>query len=483
MENSIKKFDIKKLLVEKDLASIRKYVEQTPFNEIVLELEELNDLEVALFFRCLKTETSSELFSYLNEEQQQSIIQNLTKQEIADFINELYTDEIADVLEALPPDMAKTILLTVDKNTRFKVNQILQFDDEEVGSVMSVDIIALKSNMTNKEALELIKKKREESEIGQFYYVVDLKNKLQGCTTLEDIVFSPKEDLVSKKMTQVKSVKTKQLKAEAANIFSSEDYATLPVVDDNDILMGMLTSNDVIDIIKDEASEDIYKAAGINYENQPTTSYLKTSVLSIVKSRIFWLIILMIGSTLSQLIIQVFNQRFEESLEVANVAELSGIAISSVLIALIPVTSATSGNAGSQSTSTLTRASALGELKDAKMNKIILKEFSVGAVLGSILSLVNFVRLVIYYLAYEALLIHHYKFILIISLISSISLLISITLSKTFGAAILAITIKTKKDPAVMSAPLITTIIDALSTLIFFLLSYMILIPVYHITI
>lgn len=481
MENSIKKFDIKKLLVEKDLASIRKYVDQTPFNEIVLELEQLNDLEVALFFRCLKTETSSELFSYLNEEQQQSIIQNLTKQEIADFINELYTDEIADVLEALPPDMAKTILLTVDKNTRFKVNQILQFDDEEVGSVMSVDIIALKSNMTNKEALELIKKKREESEIGQFYYVVDLKNKLQGCTTLEDIVFSPKEDLVSKKMTQVKSVKTKQLKAEAANIFSSEDYATLPVVDDNDILMGMLTSNDVIDIIKDEASEDIYKAAGINYENQPTSSYLKTSVLSIVKSRIFWLIILMIGSTLSQLIIQVFNEKFEESLK--NVGELTGIAISSALIALIPVTSATSGNAGSQSTSTLTRASALGELKDAKMNKIILKEFSVGAVLGSILSLVNFVRLVIYYLAYEALLINHYKFILIISLISSISLLISITLSKTFGAAILAITIKTKKDPAVMSAPLITTIIDALSTLIFFLLSYMILIPVYHITI
>lgn len=287
MENSIKKFDIKKLLIEKDLASIRKYVDQTPFNEIVLELEELNDLEVALFFRCLKTETSSELFSYLNEEQQQSIIQNLTKQEIADFINELYTDEIADVLEALPPDMAKTILLTVDKNTRFKVNQILQFDDEEVGSVMSVDIIALKSNMTNKDALDLIKKKREESEIGQFYYVVDLKNKLQGCTTLEDIVFSPKDDLVSKKMTQVKSVKTKQLKAEAANIFSSEDYATLPVVDDNDILMGMLTSNDVIDIIKDEASEDIYKAAGISYENQTTSSYLKTSVLSIVKSRIF----------------------------------------------------------------------------------------------------------------------------------------------------------------------------------------------------
>lgn len=287
MENEVQEFDIKKSIIEKDLYSIRKYVDNTPFEEVVEELDKLNELEVSLFFRFLKTEKSSELFSHLNEEQQQSIIQNLTKKEIADFINELYSDEIADVLEALPPDMAKTILLTVDKTTRVKVNQILQFDDEEVGSVMSVDIILLRSNMTNKEALGLIKQKKEESEIGQFYYVVDAKNRLQGSTTLEDIVFSPKDDLISAKMKQVKSVRTKQLKSEAANIFSLEHYPTLPVIDDNGVLMGMLTSDDVIDIIQDEASEDIYKAAGINYENQQLLPYLKTSVFSIVKSRIF----------------------------------------------------------------------------------------------------------------------------------------------------------------------------------------------------
>ncbi|MBD5423367.1 MAG: magnesium transporter [Mycoplasma sp.] len=474
MEETTKKYDIKKLIVEKDLYSIRQYVDNTSFDEIVDELDELNDLEVSLFFRFLKTETASELFSRLNEDQQQTIIQNLTKKEIADFINELYSDEIADVLEALPPDMAKTILLTVDRDTRVKVNQILRYDDEEVGSVMSVDIISLKSNLTNKEALELIKRKREESEIGQFYYVVDSKNKLQGSTTLEDIVFSPKDDLVSKKMNSVKSVRTKQLKAEAANIFSSEDYSTLPVVDDNGVLMGMLTSNDVIDIIKDEASEDIYRAAGISYENQLTTSYLKTSLLSIVKSRIFWLIILMIGSTLSQMIIQIFNQEFEDKF--SSVA-IIGPLISSILVALIPVTSATSGNAGSQSTSTLTRAASLGELKDAKMQKIIIKETLVGLILGSILSVINFIRLIIYYMAYNGLLFQQPTFLLLISMISSISLLISITLSKTFGASILALAIKTKRDPAVMSAPLITTIIDALSTLIFFLLAYAILIP------
>ncbi len=473
--NSTKQYDIKQMITEKDLYSIREYVDNTPMGDVVEALSELNELEVSLFFRFLKTDIASELFSHLDEEQQHAIIQNLTKKEITDFLNELYTDEIADVLEALPPEMAKTILLTVDKTTRVKVNQILQYNDDEVGSVMSVDIISLKNNLTNKEALEIIKHKREESEIGQFYYVVDNKNKLQGFTTLEDIVFSPKDGLISDKVQQVKSIQTKQLKADAANIFASEDYSTLPVVDENGVLMGMLTSNDVIDIIHEEANEEIYKAAGIS--NQPTTSYLKTSILQIVRSRVFWLIILMIGSTLSQVIIQLFNTKFENELK--NVSELAGVAISSVLIALIPVTSATSGNAGSQTTSTLTRAVSLGEIKPDKMKNVIGKEALAGLILGSILAIVNFARLLIYYMAYNGFLFHHIKFVMLISLVSSISLLVAITLSKLLGASILTLAVKLKKDPAVMSAPLITTVIDALSTLIFFGLSYAILLPVF----
>lgn len=477
MEQQEKKYDIKKMIVEKDLHSIREYADNTSLDDIANELHELNDLEVALFFRFLKTEKSSELFSHLTEEQQQTIIRNLTKNEIADFINELYSDEIADVLEALPPDMAKTILLTVDKDTRVKVNQILQYEDDQVGSVMSVDIIALKTTLTNKEALALIKQRREESEIGQYFYIVDSKNKLQGFTTLEDLVFNPKDEQITEKMKQGVSLKTKQLKAEAAQIFASEGYSALPVTDDNGVLIGMLTSDDVIDILQEEASEDIYKAAGISTTDQGTVSYIKTSIMSLVKSRIFWLLILMIGSTLSQIIIQLFNERFENELK--SIPELVGIAITSVLIALIPVTSATSGNAGSQTTSTLTRAASLGELKDVKTNKIIIKETMVGLVLGSILAIANFARLVIYYMAYNGMLFDHYKFLLLISAISSISLLLSITLSKLLGSSILALIIKTNKDPAVMSGPLITTIIDALSTLIFFALSYAILIPVF----
>lgn len=476
MEQNNKNYDIRKMIVEKDLYSIRKFVDDTPIEKVVEELEELNDLEVSLFFRFLKTEKASELFSHLTEEQQHTIIQNLTKKEIADFINELYSDEIADVLEVLPPEMAKTILLTVDKETRAKVNQILQFSDDEVGSVMSVDIISLNLNLTNKEALELIKRKREQSEIGQFYYIVDDKNRLQGFTTLEELVFSQKDASISNKMKSIISVKTKQLKSEAANIFASADYSTLPVVDDNGVLIGMLTSNDVIDIIQDEASEDIYKAAGISFEAQSTTSYLKTTIISIVKSRIFWLLILMIGSTLSQLIIQSLNQILENKLDQLKIV---GATISSVLVALIPVTSATSGNAGSQSTSTLTRAASLGELKKDRMKEVIIKETTVGLVLGLILAVANFIRLLIYYMAYNGILFKETKFLILISIVSSISLLISIILSKLLGSVILTISLKTRRDPAVMSAPLITTIIDALSTLIFFGLAFAILIPIF----
>ena len=184
----------------------------------------------------------------------------------------------------------------------------------------------------------------------------------------------------------------------------------------------------------------------------------------------------MIGSTLSQLIIQSLNQILENKLDQLKIA---GATISSVLVALIPVTSATSGNAGSQSTSTLTRAASLGELKKDRMKEVIIKETTVGLVLGLILAIANFIRLLIYYMAYNGILFKETKFLILISIVSSISLLISIILSKLLGSVILTIALKTKRDPAVMSAPLITTIIDALSTLIFFGLAFAILIPIF----
>ena len=286
MENQKEKINLKQLILEKNVRMIRNYAEETSVNDILLELHQLDELEVVLFFRFLKTDEAGYLFSILPEEMQQSIVQNLTKKEITDIIDELYTDEIADLLEALPPDLAKTILLSVDKATRIKVNSILQFSEDEVGSIMSVDLIMLKDHLTNQEALQFIKTKREEAEIGQYYYVVDQKNKLLGATTLEEIVFAPRDALISEQMEKVIPIYTKQLKEEAAHIFAAENYSTLPVITQDGTLIGMLTSDDVIDIITEEASEDIYKASGIS-TNQPHVSYIKASVFSLVKSRVF----------------------------------------------------------------------------------------------------------------------------------------------------------------------------------------------------
>lgn len=470
MEEKNTKIDIKYAILVKDVHTIRKYVDESSLNDILFELEQLNDLEVVLFFRFLKTDVAGELFSHLPEELQQIIVKNLTKKEITEIVNELYTDEVADLLEALPSDMAKTILLTVDKETRIKVNELLQFSDDEVGSVMSVDMILLNEELTNKEALFLIKKKREEAEIGKYFYIVDKKNKLLGATTLEDLIFNPKDSLIKENMIKATSIKTKQTKEQAAIIFANEDRSILPVVNDEDVVLGILTADDVIDIIHEEATEDFYKASGISL-NQTTTSYLKSSVWSLVRSRVFWLIILMIGSTLSQVIIQFFSKSFESEILKTGLS-------SAVMIALIPVTSATSGNAGSQSTSTLTRALALGELRDDKMSRIIWKEFLVGLILGSILAIVNYLRLTIYYTITQDLINDKTRiFVLLISLVSSISLLFSITLSKLLGTTILILGVKFKKDPTVMATPLLTTLIDGLSTLIFFSFSFILLIP------
>lgn len=468
MENK-NELNIKKLIADKDVYAIRDYVEQTPLNDVIFDFNELNELESVLFFRFLKTDFAGEFFSHLSEEMKQTIVQNLTKKEVTDIINELYTDEIADLLEALPADMAKTILLSVDKTTRLKVNQLLQFEDDEIGSIMSVDLIILHEDLTNAQALDLIQQKRKESEIGQYYYVVNKKNELLGSTTLEDIVFSDKNKLIKEKLQKTTPVYTKQSKEEAARIFASENYSALPVISQNGVLMGMLTSDDVIDILNTEANIDLYKASGISVQ-RPTQPYFKTTFFELVKLRVFWLVILMIGSTLSQVIIQYLSNGFDKVIESAGVS-------TALMIALIPVTSATSGNAGSQSTSTLTRAVFLGEIKEGKkMLNVLGKEILTGLILGLILGIFNFVRLCVYYGISQDI-INHTKFILLISLVSSISLFISITLAKCLGTLILIIGLKAKKDPAVMSAPLLTTLIDGLSTLVFFALGYIILVP------
>ena len=457
---------IKELINAKDIDSIRTFSEQSTMSEIAEILNQLDDDQSILFFRFLKTEKASELFSHLDEDMQENIIKNLTQKETSSIINELYTDEIVDLIEELPTYLSETIMKNVKKETRNKVHELLKYTENQVGSIMSVDIILLNKKYTNKIALQKIKEKREESEISQIFFVVDNENKLLGSITLEDIVFATKDKIILENIKPIESVNNFQDKEEAAQIFISELFPILPVVNDNNIVLGMLTHDDVIDIINDEATEDIYKGSGIS--SKELTHYPKAKIMSIVKSRVFWLLMLMIGATLSQMIIDSFYQITEQFLNSAISVTITSTVLMGGILAIIPVISSSAGNAGSQASSTITRSIALNELKNIKPSKVILKEFKVGVILGIILMISNFIRLMIYYLITGDLLGEDFRIYLVISAAASIALFIVIMLSKIAGSVVPILGVKLKKDPAVMASPVLTTLIDALSTLIFF---------------
>ncbi|MGL6125438.1 MAG: magnesium transporter [Metamycoplasmataceae bacterium] len=465
MLKNIDDIDVRELIKSKNIDAIRNLSEQATMSEIVELLNQLSEIEGILFFRFLKTEKASEVFSHLEEEMQENIIKNLTQKETYSIINELYTDEIADLIEELPPHLSKAILKNVNKEKRSKVNEILKYNENQVGSIMSVDIILLKNSYTNKEALQKIKNKREESEISHIFFLVDNSNKLLGCVTLEDIIFGSRDKKIAENIRKIESVYNFQDKREAAQIFISEFSPILPVVDENSVVLGMLTHDDVIDIINEEVTEDIYKGSGIS--SKELVSYPKAKIQTIVRSRVFWLLMLMIGATLSQAIIDSFYTITEHFISAIQATVSTSILVGGIL-AIIPVISSSAGNAGSQASSTITRSLALNELKNISSSKVIIKELKVGAILGSILMVANFVRLIIYYLITRDILGPDYPFYLIIATASSIALFIVIMLSKISGAVVPILGAKLKKDPAVMASPVLTTLIDALSTLIFF---------------
>ncbi len=297
-----------------------------------------------------------------------------------------------------------------------------------------------------------------------------------GAATLEDIVFSDPNLNIGKIVFQVPFLVTTDKKEDAAEVFAKNDFSVLPVVNTAQRLIGMVTSDDIIDIVKQEATSDIYKLAGI-LPQEVEDSYLKTTIIQIVKSRVFWLIILMFGSTLSQFIIQKFTDAISENDSIKSIGLSSFI---TTIVSMIPVISGSAGNAGSQSATTIVRSISLKEINRSNFfSKVLLKEIGVGAIVGTVLMVLNFIRLVIYFTlsgeiknseipenSISNLTIRDY--VLIISFASSFSLLTVIIFSKILGAIIPMIAKATKRDPAVMSAPILATVTDSISTLIFF---------------
>lgn len=417
-------------------------IEENPV-DIAELFEDLPKDQCLKLFRILPKDLAAETFSYLSSEKQQEIVENITDEEIKHIINEMFIDDTVDFIEEMPANIVDKILQNTSPDTRKLINQFLKYPENSAGSVMTVEYVSLKSDMNIGQALNHIKKVGINNETIDICYVIDNQRKLVGFISLKSLIFL--DDiipLVDAMETNVISATTTDDQEVIASLFRKYDLTSMPVVDIEGRLVGIITIDDVVDVIDQENTEDFQKMAAMNPSDE---EYLKESVFSLAKHRIVWLLVLMISATATGTIIR----RYEEVLQSVV-----------ILAAFIPMLMDTGGNAGSQSSTLIIRGIALGEIQLSDIGKILWKEFRVSLIVGVTLATVNFLR--IYFID---------KAGLTISLVVCASLLFTVIIAKVVGGILPILAKAFKLDPAIMASPLITTIVDACALIVYFALS------------
>lgn len=431
---------------------IMNYIEQGRFSQVRDEIVKMNvvdiahlleDLEVEkllLVFRLLPKEIAANVFSYMSTEQQQHIIEVITDKEINNIVNELFLDDTIDILEEMPSHVVKKILRNTDQYMREVINQFLKYPENSAGSIMTIEYVDLKKEMSVRKSLNYIRKIGVDKETINICYVIGKNRKLEGIISLRRLILSDQEVVIKDIMnTSIISINTNTDQEEIASLFKKYDLLAMPVVDNENRLVGIITIDDIVDIIEQENTEDLQKMAAMQPSDE---EYLKTSIFALAKNRIIWLLILMISATFTGNIIK----KFEDVLQSVV-----------VLAAFIPMLMDTGGNAGSQSATLVIRGLALEEIKLKDIFKVLKKEFSVSLIVGFALTVANFLR--IYYIE---------KVEFAIAMTVSVSLFLTVILSKVVGGVLPIIAKKLKLDPAIMAGPLITTIVDAVALLAYF---------------
>lgn len=417
-------------------------IEENPV-DIAELFEDLPKDQCLKLFRILPKDLAAETFSYLSSEKQQEIVENITDEEIKHIINEMFIDDTVDFIEEMPANIVDKILQNTSPDTRKLINQFLKYPENSAGSVMTVEYVSLKSDMNIGQALNHIKKVGIDNETIDICYVIDNQRKLVGFISLKSLIFL--DDiipLVDAMETNVISATTTDDQEVIASLFRKYDLTSMPVVDNEGRLVGIITIDDVVDVIDQENTEDFQKMAAMDPSDE---EYLKESVFSLAKHRIVWLLVLMISATATGTIIR----RYEEVLQSVV-----------ILAAFIPMLMDTGGNAGSQSSTLIIRGIALGEIQLSDIGKILWKEFRVSLIVGITLATVNFLR--IYFID---------KAGLTISLVVCASLLFTVVIAKVVGGILPILAKAFKLDPAIMASPLITTIVDACALIVYFALS------------
>ena len=427
-----------KLLAQRQFKAVRSILDVMNEVDIASLLSDLDDKELALAFRLIPKDKAAEVFANMNHSMQTYLVEMFSEKELKELLDDLYMDDTVDLLEELPANLVNRILNTVDQADRTLINQLLNYPDDSAGTLMTTEYVDIRETMTVAQAMAHIKETGIHKETIYTCYVTD-QRRLLGIVSAKDLMTTADDVLIRDLMqTEIISVSTHTDKEEVAQLFTKYHFLALPVLDQDERLVGIVTFDDAMDVMVDEATEDITKMAAMSPSEK---SYFETSVLAHAKHRIAWLLILMFSATITGTIITRYENAF---------------AAIPLLVSFIPMLMDTGGNCGSQSSTLIIRGIALGEIQFSDLFRVMFKEFRVSLIVGVALALANGIRILIMYKNAG------------LALVIGLSLVATIVISKLIGCVLPLIAKKLHMDPAIMASPLITTLVDTCSILIYF---------------
>lgn len=443
------------MLEDKKYATLRDILVTMNPSDVAGLFGGLEEKQIPLMFRLLPKEQAAETFVEMEPDAQELLIRGFSDNELKDVVDELYVDDAADLIEEMPANVVKRILKSADPDMRYAINQILRYSENSAGSIMTTEYVSLRPSMTVEEAILRIRRQGVDKETIYTCYVTDTQRHLMGMVTVKDLLLAeddetPIQDIM---FTNLIYVTTSTDQEEVAQMLSKYNFLALPVVDNESRMVGIVTFDDAMDVMEDEATEDIEIMAGMTPSEK---TYLKSTVVDLFKHRIPWLLLLMVSATFTGMIIT----SFEDALA-AQVA----------LTAFIPMLMDTGGNSGSQSSVTIIRGLSLGEVKFSDIGRVLLKELGTALLCGAVLAIVCFAKIMLV----DRLLMNNPHVTLWVDAVVSLTLLVTVVIAKMVGCTMPLIAKKLGFDPAVMASPFITTIVDALSLLVYFMFARMIL--------
>ena len=435
-----------------NIEELLQHVEEHRFRALRTQLSEMNEADIAefmeeldnnrkvLIFRMLPKELATDVFACLEPDIQEHIINSISDAEIQKIVEDLFVDDAVDMLEELPATVVKRVMRTTTPETRKLINQFLQYPDNSAGSIMTAEYIGLKKYMNVEQAFAYIRAHGVDKETIYTCFVMDGERHLEGVVTIKDLLMNPYETKIQEIMdTNIIKTVTTEDQEEVIDLFNKYDLLCLPVVDHEERLVGIVTVDDVVDVMEEEATEDFEKMAAMLPSDKP---YLKTSILELAKNRIVWLTVLMLSSMITGSILTYYEEAF---------------AALPLLVSFVPMLTGTGGNAGSQSSTMIIRCMAIGEVEPRDTLRVIWKEIRVALVVGLILGALNYLRLMLMYPGQPVL-----------CLTVVLSLYVTVIMAKGIGCTLPIVAKKVGLDPAIMAAPLISTIVDACSLIIYF---------------